>query len=143
MRDLIVAVPDHCLSFYFKHLLQPNWFNEDISETSKKRDYFKKIDDTENFKFSKQGQDLDCRIKTNFLFKEINDNKRNPRQLWKNLHDLTNKSPCHENPIIKDLNGEPVLGPEKTANIFNDYFISVFEQYAQIVTVNKDTAVTN
>ena len=63
-----------------KHLLQPNWFNEHISEVSKKHDYFKKIDNTKNYKFWRNRvKTLIAESKQTFYSKEVNDNKRNPR----------------------------------------------------------------
>ena len=50
-----------------KHLLQPSWFNENISEASKNRDYFKKINDIENYKlWHNRAKSLTCQA--NVLF---------------------------------------------------------------------------
>ena len=113
-----------------KHLLQPNWFNEEIADASKKRDYFHKRKDMGNFRLWRNNvKTLIVNSKRQYYDKNITDNKRNPKQLWKNLHDLTNKSKKHSTPSIERQDGEPILGPEETANSFNDFFVSVFEQY--------------
>ena len=113
-----------------KHVLQPNWFNEEIAEACKKRDYFHKKQDMGNFRVWRNNvKTLIVNSKRQYYAKNINSNKRNPKQLWKNLHDLTNKSKKYSTPSINKQDGEPVLDPEETANSFNDFFISVFEQY--------------
>ena len=113
-----------------KHVLQPNWFSAEIAEACKKRDYFHKKQDMDNFKFWRNNvKILIANSKQQYYAQNINDNKRNPKQLWKNLHDLTNKSKKHCTPSIDKQDGEPILSPQETANSFNDFFISVFEQY--------------
>ena len=64
-----------------------------------------------------------------FFYFRVSFYKHTPKQLWKNLHDLTNKSKKHCTPSIDKQDGEPILSPQETANSFNDFFISVFEQY--------------
>ena len=76
--------------------------------------------------------------KQQYFTKNINENKRNPKQLWKNLHDLTNKSKIQHAPTIVSQEGEPVLGPEETANSFNDFFTSVFQQYSNTDKIEAD-----
>ena len=56
--------------------------------------------------------------------------KQNPKYLWKHLHDLTDKTKKHQNPVITDANEEPVLDPGQMADSFNDFFfVSIFEKY--------------
>ena len=63
-----------------KHFLQPIWFNENISEASKKRDYFKKINDIENYKlWRNRAKSLIEESKQMFYSKEINDNRKNSK----------------------------------------------------------------
>ena len=63
--------------------------------------------------------------KRKLYVQNINENKRNP----KNLHDLTNKPKRHTTPSLSNHEGEPTLSPEESANIFNDYFTSAFQQF--------------
>ena len=82
-----------------KHTLQPNWFNTDISEASKMRDYYHKILYIENYRiWRNKTKSMISNSKQQNFTKNINENKRNPKQLWKNLHDLTNKSKVHHAP---------------------------------------------
>ena len=113
-----------------KQALQPNWFHVDIAETAKKRDYYHKNRDIENYRiWRNRTKTLITNSKTQYFTKNINENKKNPKQLWKNLHELTNKSKKPQTPSIVSQQGEPILGPEETANSFNDFFTSVFQQY--------------
>ena len=122
-----------------KRTLQPNWFNTEISEASKMRDYYHRIHDMENYRiWRNKTKKLISNSKQQYFTKNINENKRNPKQLWKNLHDLTNKSKTHLAPTIVNQEGEPVLGPEETANSFNDFFTSVFQQYNSSEKVEAD-----
>ena len=114
-----------------KRTLQPNWFNTEISEASKMRDYYHRILEMENYRiWRNKTKTLISNSKQQYFTKNINENKRNPKQLWKNLHDLTNKSKIQHAPTIVSQEGVPVLGPEETANSFNYFFTSVFQQYA-------------
>ena len=102
----------------------------DIAETAKKRDYYHKNRDMENYRiWRNRTKTLISNSKTQYFTKNINENKKNPKQLWKNLHELTNKSKEPQTPSIVSQQGEPILGPEETANSFNDFFTSVFQQY--------------
>ena len=60
----------------------------------------------------------------------IYNKRRNPKQLWKNLHGLTNKSKISQSPLITDAEGEQILDPEKTANSFNTFFTSMSQNYS-------------
>ena len=122
-----------------KRTLQPNWFNTEISEASKMRDYYHRILDMENYRiWRNKTKTLISNSKQQYFTKNINENKRNPKQLWKNLHDLTNKSKIQHAPTIVSQEGEPVLGPEETANSFNDFFTSVFQQYSNTDKIMAD-----
>ena len=103
------------------------------------RDYYHKIHDMENYRiWRNKTKNLISNSKQQYFTKNINENKRNPKQLWKNLHDLTNETKIHHAPTIVNQEGEPVLGPEETANSFNDFFTSVFQQYNSSEKVEVD-----
>ena len=55
--------------------------------------------------------------------------KKKKKKLWKNLHDLTNKPKRHTTPSLSNQEGESILRPEESANAFNDFFTSVFQQF--------------
>ena len=113
-----------------KHTLQPNWYNSDIAEAGKKRDFFHKRKDMANYKYWRnKTKSLISQSKKSFYSEAINVKKQNPKYLWKHLHDLTNKNKKHQNPVITDANGEPVLDPGQMADSFNDFFVSIFEKY--------------
>ena len=113
-----------------KHDLQPNWFTKEIDEAGKNLDFSKKRNDMDNFKFwRKRTKTLILQFKNSLYCDSINNNRRNPKQLWKNLHDFTNKSKINQSPVIKDAEGEQILDPEKIANTFNTFFTSVSRNY--------------
>ena len=59
----------------------------------------------------------------------INNNHKNPKQLWQNLHDITGKSVKQSTNFIDDEDGIPIVDPEAIANRFNDHFTSLHEKY--------------
>ena len=111
--------------------LQPNWFTKEIDEAGKKRKFRKKRNDMDNYKFWRnRTKTLILQSKKSLYSDSINNNRRNPKQLWKNLHDLTNKSKINQSPVITDAEGEQILDPEKTANSFITFFTSVSQNYS-------------
>ena len=50
---------------------------------------------------------------------------KNPKSLWQNLPDITQKSTKQQTDFIHDDNGDPILDPEITANKFNEFFTSL------------------
>ena len=122
-----------------KRTLQLNWFNTEISEASKMRDYYHRIHDMQNYRiWRNKTNTLISNSKQQYFTKNINENKRNPIQLRKTLHDLTNESKKQHAPTIVSQEGEHVLGPEETANSFNDFFTSVFQQYSSADNIEAD-----
>ena len=113
-----------------KNELQPNWFTKEIDQAGKNRDFCKKRNDIDNYKFWRnRTKTLILQSKKSLYTNSINNNRRNPKQLWKNLHDLTNKCKTSQSPLISDADGEQILDPQKTANIFNSFFTSVSQTY--------------
>ena len=51
---------------------------------------------------------------------------------------MTNKSKKHQAPLIESQEGQLILGPEETANAFNDFFISGFQNYSTYHVSNDD-----
>ena len=120
-----------------KRKLQPNWFNAEIAEAGKQRDHFHKQKDTENHRFWRnKTKSLISNSKKQIYTKNIQENKRNPKKLWKQLHEISNKSKSHTTPSVVNQEGEPILDPEQTANSFNDFFTSIFQQYGKENTEN-------
>ena len=78
-----------------KRVLQPNWITADILEAIKTRDKLKG-ENTEQYRhWRNKVKTLIQKAKTDFYSDTINNNQENPRQLWKNLHDLSGKSKNH------------------------------------------------
>ena len=115
-----------------KHNLHSNWFNEEIAKAGKQRDYFhKRKDMANNCLWRNKTKSLISNSKMQIYSKSIEENKRNPKKLWKHIHDLTNKSKLHSTRTVDNQEGEPLLDPEKTAKSFNDFFTSIFQQYSK------------
>lgn len=109
-----------------KRLIQPNWINSEITTAIKMRDRFHQLKNVEQYRiWRNKVKILIQKSKKEFYAETINNNHRNPKQLWQNLHDITNKSSKHQTYFIHDEDGTPILDPEVTANKFNDYFTSV------------------
>ena len=112
-----------------KRVLQPNWITADILEAIKTRDKLKG-ENTEQYRhWRNKVKTLIQKAKTDFYSDTINNNQENPKQLWKNLHDLSGKSKNHQTSFINDESGNPIVDPEIAANTFNTFFTSVFEKF--------------
>lgn len=114
-----------------KRQKQPNWMNPEISSAMKTRDYQKNKDTTQYKVLRNQVKSKIHNSKTDYYAKTINNNHSNPKQLWQNLHDITNKSTKQHASYINDQNGKLILDPEEMANNFNNFFTSIHEQLTQ------------
>jgi hypothetical protein len=110
-----------------KFPIQQPWFSKDITEATKTRDYFKKIGDIENYRKSRNiVQSLIHETKKSYFSKTINNNKRNPKEIWKNLNLLSSKPKIQASQQqINDNDGNSITNPEAIANIFNNFFTSL------------------
>ena len=112
-----------------KKAKQPNWMTKDISDAIKTRDSYK-LRNTEQYRFWRnKTKSLIHNSKINFYTNSINNNHKNPKQLWQNLHDITGKSVKQSTNFIDDEDGIPIVDPEAIANRFNDHFTSLHEKY--------------
>lgn len=113
-----------------KHEIQPNWINPEILQAIKTRDKNKKDKNTEQYKiWRNKVKSFINHSKTDYFSETINNNHNNPRQLWRNLHDITEKRKDHQTAFINDEFGNTILDPEITANTFIKFFTSIYEQY--------------
>jgi hypothetical protein len=111
-----------------KYKQQPDWFNDEIMEAIRLRDHAMKQKDDIQFKFWRgKVKTLSKAAKKSFYAKTINENKRNPKVLWKNLKNLASRSKNHDTAAINDDNGEPILDPKTTAETFNVFFTNIFK----------------
>ena len=109
-----------------KRSKQPNWINPEILSAIKKRDSYHKDKNMEQYcLWRNKVKTLIQSSKSNFYSESISNNHNNPKQLWQNLHDVTNLSTKQQTSFINDENGNPILDPEDTANKFNNFFTSL------------------
>ncbi|MES9905540.1 MAG: reverse transcriptase family protein, partial [Sedimenticola sp.] len=113
-----------------KRLHQPDWYNPDILQASRMRDHFHKLKDTINYRiWRNKTKELIESAKKTYYTKHINDNKSNPKDLWSNLNNLSGKTKTNQTQFISDEHGNLITDPFKTANAFNDFFVSVFQSF--------------
>ena len=55
--------------------------------------------------------------------------KKKKKNFGKICMNLTNKPKRHTTPSLSNQEGESILRPEESANAFNDFFTSVFQQF--------------
>ena len=123
-----------------KHHVQPNWINPQILQAIKTRDKHKKDKNIEQYKhWRNKVKSLINQSKTDYFSETINNNHNNPRQLWKNLHDITGKRKDHQTAFINDDSGNTIFDPEITVNTFNRFFTSMYEQYQSTDSNEYDT----
>ena len=119
---------------------QPNWMNQDISNAIRTRDRYK-LQNAEQYRFWRnKTKNLIHNSKINYYTESINNNHKNPKQLWQNLHDITAKTVKQSTQFIDDENGVPILDPEAIANRFNNHFTSVHENLSTRQTSEKYNA---
>jgi len=111
-----------------KRVNQPRWMKQDILEAINLRNHFHKKADSVNYKiWRKNVKHLIKEAKRQFYNETINSNKRNPKQLWNSLHELSGLKSQTQTNYINDANGYPITSPCTSANVFNDHFCSVFQ----------------
>ena len=105
---------------------QPNWMNSNIMAARKTRDSIDKSKNMAQYRvWRNRTNSLIQNAKKEFYSQSINNNYKNPKCLWQNLHDITHKSTKQQTDFIHDDNGDPILDPETTANKFNEFFTSL------------------
>ena len=109
-----------------KRQVQPNWMNQEISNAIINRNYHHKNHNASQYRFWRNKvKSLIRSSKFKIYDSTINDNKRNPKLLWKSLNNLSGFHNKPETNFIEDASGELTSSPQKTANIFNDYFCNI------------------
>ena len=107
---------------------QPNWMNQNIMAARRTRDSIDKSKNMAEYRlWRNRSTSLIKDAKKEFYSQSINNNHKNPKCLWQNLHDVTHKSAKQQTSFIHDDNGDPILDPEATANKFNDFFTSLYK----------------
>ena len=112
-----------------KRQTQPNWMNAEISNAIRTRDNYHKSKSTVQYRiWRNKVKDLIQKSKREFYTNSIHNNYSNPKQLWQNMHDVTNRTTNQQISFIHDDSDNPILDPEETANKFNSFFTSLHEK---------------
>lgn len=102
--------------------------NAGISNAIRTRDNYHKCKNAAQYRiWRNKVKDLIQKSKREFYTNSINNNYSNPKQLWQNLHDVTNRATRQQTSFIHDDSDNPILDPEETANTFNSFFTSLHE----------------
>ena len=76
------------------------------------------------------------KAKTNFFKDKIEENKDNPKKLWKQFKSLGYSSKCTSNSkIILDINNDPCFEPQKISDHMNNYFLNVASNLVNMLPV--------
>jgi len=106
-----------------KHVIRPNWINSDILNAIKQRRYFHKKKDSVIFRLWRRTvRKLIYKAKTHYCNTHINENKRNPEQLWNSLRELSGTSVSSNIPHLNDAEGNLITSYYKTVDMFNTHF---------------------
>ena len=117
-----------------KKVTQPNWFNPDILQAIKQRNYYHKKQNVPQYKFMRRRvKEIVYRAKYDYFNDHINGHKQNPKQLWKSLRELSGLNSDTQTPCLNDENGNLISDPVITANLFNTHFSNIH----QTVPVDK------
>ena len=76
-----------------KHYNQPQWMNDEVMTAISKRDKFKAQGNFDQFKFWRRRANLTkVSAKKSYFTKNLQENKCNPKQMWKFINELNPKS---------------------------------------------------
>ena len=107
-----------------KNKSKPEWINDEILYAMKQRDYFRTNDNTKYKLWRNKVVSLTKSAKSSFYQKAINENKKNPKELWKMIKSVTSKKPV--NTVTELLvDDQTIRNPLHISNEFNKYFSSV------------------
>ena len=67
----------------------------------------------------------------------INENKRNPKQLWNSLRDFSGTSVSSNIPHLNDAEGNLITSSSKTADMFNTHFWNIYRHFLQTVRTSQ------
>ena len=82
---------------------QPNWMNHNIMAARTTRDSIDQSNNMAEYRlWRNRTSNLIHTAKKEFYSQSINDNYKNPKCLWQNLHDVTHKSPKQQTNLIHD-----------------------------------------
>ena len=82
---------------------QPNWMNHNIMAARRTRDSIDQSNNMAEYRlWRNRTSNLIHTAKKEFYSQSINDNYKNPKCLWQNLHDVTHKSPKQQTNLIHD-----------------------------------------
>ena len=109
---------------------QPNWMNEEILSAMKTRDRFKSTKNNSQYALWQNRVKALIRNAKTRLYSESISTNSNPRHLWKNLNDMTEKSTQSCTNFINDEDGSPILDPKVCANTFNNFFTSIHTKFS-------------
>ncbi|XP_071959528.1 uncharacterized protein [Antedon mediterranea] len=137
LKDIIIKVIDSIAPIKKVRLKQniAPWFTSEIANEIKVRDTllkkFKK--DKSNLDIYKyycasrnKAQRLIKKAKSNYFLNKIDENKDNPKKLWKTLKQLGYEKKCKTNTkIVLDENGKQTFCPKGVASRFNEFFTNV------------------
>ena len=109
------------------------------------RDWHKSQGRLDNYKvWRNKVTDMIQTAKTSFYQRVIEENTRNPRQLWAHLREICPQDITRTPRIIRDGEQE-ITEPNHIANTFNEYFTNIASQYtsdSQDTTTTTHTAQT-
>ena len=124
-----------------KHVIRPNWINSDILNAIKQRRYFHKKKDSVIFRLWRRTvRKLIYKAKTHYCNTHINENKRNPEQLWNSLRELSGTSVSSNIPHLNDAEGNLITTYSKTADMLTHIFaiyIGTFLQTLQTAQISQ------
>lgn len=109
-----------------KREIQPDWMNKEIADAMAMRDIFCRNQNKSQFKiWRNKVKTLIRSSKLKVYDCTINQNKRDPKRLWKSMNNLTGINNRSETHFIEDENGKLVSNADLSSNLFNDYFCDI------------------
>ena len=116
-----------------KHKHQPDWFTDSTASAIRERNKAKQSKNIVQYKiWRNKTKKMIFAAKRDYFNQTINQNKRNPKSLWKNLKELSGKNKKYQPNLIHDSDSQPIMDPITTANAFHDFFTNVFNSAPDI-----------
>ena len=112
-----------------KHFRQNEWMNDDIKDSMRKRDYYHRIKDENNYRYwrNKVKYLIESSKQEYYVNVIENEKGRNSSKLWKHFRSISGSENDNDFKILTDCNTKPVTDPKCIANEFNKHFTNITE----------------
>lgn len=112
-----------------KRYKQPDWMNQEVIESMRKRDFYKKANDHQNYKFWRNRTKSIIRAsKKSFYAKVIQTRQNNSKDLWRHIKEAC-PDKCTSLPTVLQANGVEETETSKLVELLNVHYGTISDKY--------------